>query len=1046
VPRAWRQHRNPQLRAGRLAARAQPPGTVYCSWVVPIELAQGALIGARYRLERVLGKGGMGVVWAAEDLATHEHHALKFLKEAADDPDARRRFLREARAASAVRHPNVVSILDVLELEDGAPVIAMELLSGESLRERLAREGKLALHELAAIAVPVVSAVGTAHALGIVHRDLKPENIFLSRSAAGERVVKVLDFGIAKLTALDGAAMQSTGSTTGAVLGTPAYMAPEQVFGETDLDHRADVWALGLILYQCLSGVLPTEGDNIGQVLKNVLARPFEPLDQLVPDLPPEIARLVDRMLARERSQRPVSLHEVDALLGRWASAPVMPFGPPAARFLQADGPAPRATLAARPIASSTVAPLAATQESAPTPRPARLRAVPAGAAAAIAILGAVVAWRWTARISPLDPPGAKLACPVLRASGVEAPAGWLGAAAAAIACERARVLLGGRPERTLVPAQLLGLPHEPRDEFPRDPYGLLPVQDQTVAAARHAAQAYLDGEVTWSAAGFTVTLSLHRSDGTQLASTTGQGRGLYEAVRSAMAPLIRSDLLPKASALAPEIARWARTDNVDDALGVLDLTFAVAHNAGSLPVECRRFDELSARVHELGPEGRRLCALTLGQPAPDIALDAYDPSDAAVATRMRINHTLYPSDPPGNLDLPALFERETPWGRSFAAAIQSCLLGASDHKAALAWARRAVANAPSNPEGGTCNPWEQLTTLERDTSGARGAVRAMQAWQPWNSYAWLQPGFRSSADDPDALREARRARVLSPFDAYLADNLASSLLASGMRDDAFGVADDLRRGGLRLHLVESDLISVRVETSKALFGRALEHARREAELSPDDIGWVRTQRFEIAWFALELAVLLGRAPEVADWMVARFLDPDPPQLESNFTAVPMRVPVICALSSAPERCFERLRAVQPQLPGAVTAETIAFSTGAERYVQRDYAGAARAWRPLLGGTTALPAALSAALVDAFQRTGADDLAEQVDQEIMKRAGEFHGATLGDVRAALRAFARGDREAARRLAERVRDAWSVADEPPPALKAMRELLARLDRP
>src|SRR5207237_6728118 len=111
-------------------------------------------------------------------------------------------------------------------------------------------------------------------ARGIVPRDHKPENIFLARGSSGERVVKVLDFGIAKLIALDGEAMQSSGLATSAVLGTPAYMSPEQVFGETDLDHRADIWALGIVLYQCLSGVLPTQGDNIGQVLRNVVAKP----------------------------------------------------------------------------------------------------------------------------------------------------------------------------------------------------------------------------------------------------------------------------------------------------------------------------------------------------------------------------------------------------------------------------------------------------------------------------------------------------------------------------------------------------------------------------------------------------------------------------------------------------------------------------------------------------------------------------------------------------------------------------------------------------
>ncbi len=262
----------------------------------------GVVIGARYRLDRLLGEGGMGAVWAAEDTATGERCALKLMKDPAGDPEARKRFLREGRAASAVHHPNVVRILDVLEPEGEPPAIAMELLEGESLRALLKRAQKLSPGELAESMVPVVSAVGAAHALGIVHRDLKPENIFLTRGPAGERTIKVLDFGIAKLTALDGEAVRSTGITTGAVLGTPAYMAPEQVFAEKDLDHRADVWALGVVFYECLSGVCPTEGENVGQVLKHVVARPFEPLGALVPELPEELGA-PRRAHARPRSR-----------------------------------------------------------------------------------------------------------------------------------------------------------------------------------------------------------------------------------------------------------------------------------------------------------------------------------------------------------------------------------------------------------------------------------------------------------------------------------------------------------------------------------------------------------------------------------------------------------------------------------------------------------------------------------------------------------------------------------------------------------------------
>jgi len=299
-----------------------------------IELAAGALIGARYRLERRLGEGGMGVVWAAEDTVAGGRVAIKIMK-ATEVPDARRRFLREGRAAAAVRHPGVVRILDVLEIDDGTPAITMELLEGESLRDALAREGRLALPVLLDVIAQVIAAVGTAHSLGVVHRDLKPENIFLvggrTGGPVGERTAKVLDFGIAKLTALDGEAARSTGITTGAVMGTPAYMAPEQVFGESDVDHLADVWAIGLVAYQCASGVLPTQGDNIGQILKNVVARPFEPLEELA-GVPRELSDLVERMLARERTARPVDLREPFEIVARLAGrdAPVAPFGPPA--------------------------------------------------------------------------------------------------------------------------------------------------------------------------------------------------------------------------------------------------------------------------------------------------------------------------------------------------------------------------------------------------------------------------------------------------------------------------------------------------------------------------------------------------------------------------------------------------------------------------------------------------------------------------------------------------------------------------------------------
>jgi tRNA A-37 threonylcarbamoyl transferase component Bud32 len=213
-------------------------------------LAAGLLIAGRYRLDRVLGEGGMGEVWAATHAITRRRVAMKFVKGSASmRPEMRQRFLREARASSLVQHPGVVEILDVFELDGGVPVMVMDLLVGETLGARLARNKVLAAGEAATLLLPAMEAVEEAHRIGIVHRDLKPDNIFLKRGDGGKVTVKVLDFGIAKLTATEGDAADTGSITgTGSLMGTPWHMAPEQCYGEKDIDPRADIWAFGVIL------------------------------------------------------------------------------------------------------------------------------------------------------------------------------------------------------------------------------------------------------------------------------------------------------------------------------------------------------------------------------------------------------------------------------------------------------------------------------------------------------------------------------------------------------------------------------------------------------------------------------------------------------------------------------------------------------------------------------------------------------------------------------------------------------------------------------
>jgi serine/threonine-protein kinase len=285
-----------------------------------VDLQAGVVLAGRYRLARRVGEGGMGIVWAAMHVITRKSVALKILK--VTGKEHVQRFLREARIAGALRHPNVVEVYDILQLSDGAPVMVMDLLTGESLADRLERQGPLPLHELAAILASVASAVRSAHALGIIHRDLKPENIFLSASEANKSGVsiKVLDFGIAKLTAREGEAAKTAGLTsTGAVMGTPYYMAPEQVFGEKTIDSRADVWAMGCIIYECLAGHRPIAGDNFGQIFKAIATGEITPLERVAPGVPPDVASLVSRMLSRDREKRPRDLGEVQDVLSRHA-------------------------------------------------------------------------------------------------------------------------------------------------------------------------------------------------------------------------------------------------------------------------------------------------------------------------------------------------------------------------------------------------------------------------------------------------------------------------------------------------------------------------------------------------------------------------------------------------------------------------------------------------------------------------------------------------------------------------------------------------------
>lgn len=296
------------------------------------ELEPGAVVAGRYRLDRRIGEGGMAIVWAATHLETGKAVALKHLRiEATGDADTRKRFLREARVTAAINHPNIIRIHHVVETPNQLPALIFDLLDGESLSARLARSKRLSVGDTASILLPVVSAVGAAHAIGIIHRDLKPDNIFLARKESGGVEIKVLDFGIAKLTGQADVSASSVITGSWALLGTPHYMSPEQIVGDKPVDHRSDIWALGAILYECLAGMRPAEGATPGKIFEAILLKGIRPLREASPGIPRDIADLVGRMLAREPEQRPWDLHDAARVLGRHTPVKAPEFGMPEA-------------------------------------------------------------------------------------------------------------------------------------------------------------------------------------------------------------------------------------------------------------------------------------------------------------------------------------------------------------------------------------------------------------------------------------------------------------------------------------------------------------------------------------------------------------------------------------------------------------------------------------------------------------------------------------------------------------------------------------------
>ncbi|AUX42018.1 uncharacterized protein SOCE26_034430 [Sorangium cellulosum] len=302
----------PETAAFPLGAGESRPDNVYT-------IAPGTVIARKYRVERTIGRGGMGLVVEALHLDLDARVAIKFLlPEFMSYTEAAERFMREARTVAKLQTPHVVRVLDVAALESGEPYMVMELLDGEDLACHAAEAGTLAIGECIDHIVQACEALAEAHALGIVHRDLKPANLFLTKRPDGAPFIKVLDFGVSKILTGDTGNVSLTQTTT--ILGSALYMSPEQMRSSKSVDPRTDIYALGVCLFEIIGGRPPYVADSFPELCAKIYTSPPEPLQDLRPEVPEGLVEVIEKSIAREPEDRFQSISEFVQALAPYAA------------------------------------------------------------------------------------------------------------------------------------------------------------------------------------------------------------------------------------------------------------------------------------------------------------------------------------------------------------------------------------------------------------------------------------------------------------------------------------------------------------------------------------------------------------------------------------------------------------------------------------------------------------------------------------------------------------------------------------------------------
>jgi serine/threonine protein kinase len=1043
----------------------------------------GTRIADRYVVTGSIGAGGMGVVVSARDEKLGRVVAIKVLPQASiGDESARRRIIREARAAAALDHRSIVHVYDVGEMADHSTFFVMELVKGKSLAALLAKGGASKRRLLLAL-IDVGRALHYAHEQGFVHRDIKPDNIMIRSDGSAV----VLDFGLAKTFSSELAATAEAVSVTekGGFVGTPAYVSPEQARGEA-VDPATDQFALAVTIFEAMTGVIPWAGKTVLEVVSEILKGAPRNLLELAPEMPKTLDTALLRALEKDKAKRFSSIGafvteleaaavEVHADESKSAlpvsSDPRAPASDPKTRGpLSAASTRSPETLArgksplavsdgdAAPVASdpkvtsvSSLDPRTGTKISQGVllPQPKWRVALPyvLGAFALSAVI-AFFAGRSSEKDSaqtgpsasastsgaPIAPSAIKVvACPELIVKGDEPkPNTWLGAAAATLACERIQWMLGGRSATTLVPAELLHLPREPRGTSAIDPFEVEGGREKQIADANEHADVSVLGSIERND-DVRVVLRVVDKGGHDLANAEGKHTTVVGAVRAATDGLRKKGLF--ANADEEFLHRVLPGASVDAALLLHDLNVLwISEDDADIKADCI---ELTART-DLGAMSALVnaqCATHLGRPPGTRPTDDSTPIAASIAAAAQrffgpMSADEHAAQTARIQKLEAAAPQETDADMRallFASAADAVYYDTSDANRASTLARLSIQASPRESDlRGT--GWHRQSFTSKDMSKA--VLVAHAAWLPWEPFAQANRYLKVGEIDKYEVG-LRRAFVLGRH-GYWAKEYGERLARGGHFDEARGIAAE----------TGSPYLATLIMFGEGTPGKALANAKQAlAAMKPD--GASGGEATQLASLAVNIAVDIDKPTDFANDFLERFLDPKKPAVSHGVTTLHSLLSICMNIKQHDgERCIARVRATYDSGHfGSAFIGSGDMIGGAEDFIAGRYDKAATVFRPLVGPGLFKTEGVREPIAAAFARTGQDELAEKLDvywgdEEIAPEANPAH------VRTALRLERRGEIAHARRIADAFVTRWSTADEQPRGLPEMKKLLAR----